>query len=341
MKEALFYELIRGEKIKCNLCRHRCVIYPDKTGVCGVRLNSNSKLYTLVYGKLIAVNVDPIEKKPLYHFFPGSLSFSIATIGCNFSCPNCQNYTISQYKLKGKEDLSIVPGENYAPNEIVSLSLRHNCKTIAYTYTEPTIFYEFAFDTAKIAYSKNIKNIFVTNGYITPEALKELSLYLDAANVDLKSFRKDFYQKYPKAKLEGVLDTLKLMKRFGIWIEVTTLLIPTLNDRKEELKDIARFIKNELGEETPWHISRFYPAYEMTYLPPTSSDKLMEAREIGLEEGLRYVYTGNVPGLEGENTYCWNCKKLIIRRYGYSLSTYKIKDGKCEHCGAKIDGIGF
>jgi len=340
MKEAFFYEPLDRNKIRCNLCRHRCVIYPDKTGVCGVRLNSKGKLYSLVYGKLIAVNVDPIEKKPLYHFFPGSLSFSIATVGCNFSCPNCQNYTISQYKLKGKDN-SFVPGEDYSPDEIVSLSLKHNCKTIAYTYTEPTIFYEFAFDTAKIASSKDIKNIFVTNGYITPEALEKINPYLNAANVDLKSFRKEFYRKYPKAKLQGVLDTLKLMKKYGIWVEVTTLLIPTLNDTNEELKDIASFIKNELGEETPWHISRFYPTYEMTYLPPTSSDKLMKAREIGLKEGLRYVYTGNVPGLEGENTYCWNCKKLIIRRYGYTISAYKIKNGKCEYCGAKIDGVGL
>jgi pyruvate formate lyase activating enzyme len=239
------------------------------------------------------------------------------------------------------ENSNFIPGEDYSPNEVVSLSIKNNCLSISYTYTEPTIFYEFAFDTSKLANQKNLKNIFVTNGYITAEALKEINPYLDAANVDLKSFRKDFYKKYPKAKLEGVLDTLKLMKEFGIWVEVTTLLIPTLNDSEEELRDIAKFIKKELGKETPWHISRFYPTYQMTHLPSTSSEKLMRAREIGLEEGLRYVYTGNIPGLEGENTYCWSCKKLIIRRYGYSISSYKIKDGECEYCGVKIDGVGL
>ncbi|MFQ6082503.1 MAG: AmmeMemoRadiSam system radical SAM enzyme [Candidatus Aminicenantia bacterium] len=343
MKEALFYHPLDKARVRCNLCRHRCVIYPDKTGVCGVRINKNHKLYTLVYGKLVASNVDPIEKKPLFHFSPGSGAFSIATVGCNFSCPNCQNYNISQFRFlnEGKRIDNNIPGDYVSPQEVVSLALKSRCKSIAYTYTEPTVFYEYAYHTAKLANKEGLKNIFVTNGYITPEALEMINPYLDGANVDLKSFRKSFYHRYPKAKLEGVLDTLKLMRRLGIWLEVTTLIIPTLNDSREELRDIVHFIKHELGLETPWHVSRFYPTHHMTHLPSTSVESLVEAREIGLKEGLRYVYTGNVPGHKAENTYCWNCGKLVIARLGYSISRYEIENSKCRYCGAEIDGMGL
>lgn len=339
MKEAMFWEKLENGKVRCELCRHRCVIYPDKLGVCGVRINLNSKLYTLVWGKPIALNVDPIEKKPLFHFLPGTRTFSLATVGCNFRCLNCQNWEISQSRFepgKIKEK-----GDYFLPEEIVNLTKEKKCKSISYTYTEPTIFYEWAYDISKLAWEDRIYNIFVTNGYISEIALREISPYLHAANVDLKSFRKDFYHKVAGAKLEGVLDSLKIMKKLGIWIEVTTLLIPRMNDSEEELTDIAKFIKKELGEETPWHISRFYPHYKMDNIPPTSQKTLKRAREIGLEIGLKYVYTGNVPGDEGEHTYCPKCKKILIERYGFSILNYKIKDSSCSFCGEKIDGFGL
>lgn len=339
MKEAMFWERLENGKIRCELCRHRCVIYPDRLGVCGVRINKNSTLYTLVWGKPIALNVDPIEKKPLFHFFPGTKTFSLATVGCNFRCLNCQNWEISQSRF---ERVRIDEGEDYfLPEKIVRVAKERKCKSISYTYTEPTIFYEWAYDISKIASKDGIYNIFVTNGYISETALKEISSYLHAANVDLKSFRREFYHKIAGARLEGVLDSLKLMKRLGIWIEATTLLIPNLNDSMEELSEIANFIMKELGSETPWHISRFYPHYKMKNLMPTPNSSIRNAREIGLKTGLKYVYAGNVPGDEGEHTYCPKCQKAIIERYGFSILSYKIKDGFCSLCGEKIDGFGL
>jgi pyruvate formate lyase activating enzyme len=339
MKVAMFWERLENGKVRCELCRHRCVIYPNKLGVCGVRVNKDSTLYTLVWGKPIALNIDPIEKKPLFHFLPGTKTFSLATIGCNFRCLNCQNWEISQSRF---EEGRIDKKEDYfLPEEVVRITKERKCKSISYTYTEPTIFYEWAYDISKLASKEGIYNIFVTNGYISEIALKEISPYLNAANVDLKSFRKEFYHKIAGARLEGVLESLKLMKKLGIWIEVTTLLIPRLNDSKEELSDIANFIAKELGPETPWHISRFYPHYKMENIPPTPNSSLRNAREIGLKIGLKYVYTGNVPGDEGEHTYCPKCKRKIIERYGFSILSYKIKDGFCNFCGEKIEGFGL
>lgn len=335
MKEAMFYEKEEGNKVKCTLCPHGCVILPEKRGICGVRENQEGRLFSLVYGKAISLAIDPIEKKPLYHFYPGSSILSFATIGCNMKCLNCQNYSISQ----------IAPGESIEgrailPGEIVKLAKERNCKSIACTYTEPTIFYEYAYETARLASKEGIKNVFVTNGYINPEPLKAIKSWLDAANVDLKSFREETYLKTCKAKLEPVLKTIELMKELGIWVEVTTLIIPGVNDSEEELEEIANFISS-LGKDIPWHLSRFYPAYRLTDRPQTPLKTLHQARDIGKKVGLRYVYTGNVPGDEGENTYCWSCGKLIIERYGFSLLSYRIKDSSCEFCGAKIDGMGL
>ncbi len=333
MKEAMFYERLEEELVRCHLCSHRCKITESKRGICGVRENRNGTLYTLVYGKAVAREVDPIEKKPLFHFYPGSKAYSIATVGCNFRCLNCQNYAISQMP---KPQNPII-GEDLTPEEIVEAAKRHNCKSIAYTYTEPVIFFEYAYETAKLASKEGIKNVFVTNGYITEEALKEIAPYLDAANIDLKSFSDEFYRKNCGARLQPVLDAIRLHKELGIWIEITTLIIPTLNDSEENLRRIAEFIKN-LGEEIPWHVSRFYPAYRLEKLLPTPIETLNKARKIGLDAGLRYVYQGNVPR-EGENTYCHNCGKLLINRYGYQVMRYALKDSKCSYCGAKIDGI--
>ncbi len=336
LREALFYEKLEDYVVKCNLCSHRCPRIADrKRGICGVRENRNGKLYSLVYGRVVARNIDPIEKKPLFHFLPGSRSYSIATVGCNFRCDNCQNFDISQMP---KEHGTII-GQEMSPEEVVSAAKRSNCQSIAYTYSEPTIFFEYALDTAKLAKKEGIKNVFVTNGYITPEALHKIAPYLDAANIDLKSFNDNFYRKNCGAHLQPVLDSIKLHKKLGIWTEITTLIIPTLNDTEEELQKIAKFIKNEAGPETPWHITQFHPTYKLIDLPRTPIKTLRRAREIGLETGLRYVYEGNVPGETGENTYCPNCQKTLIRRFGYQIQENKIKDSTCSYCGTKIDGI--
>jgi pyruvate formate lyase activating enzyme len=335
MKEAMFYEKLDNNLVNCNLCSHRCrKIAESKRGICGVRENINGTLYSLVYGKAVARSVDPIEKKPLFNFLPGSRAYSIATVGCNFRCDNCQNYDISQLPSVR----STIVGEDVPPEEVVLAAKLSNCESIAYTYTEPTIFFEYALDIAKIARNEGIKNVFVTNGYITPEALKEIGPYLDAANIDLKSFSDEFYRKNCGARLEPVLDSIRLYKSLGIWIELTTLIIPALNDSEEELRKIAEFIK-EVGAEIPWHITQFHPTYKLIDKPVTPVTTLRRARQIGLEAGLRYVYEGNVPGENGENTYCPKCQKMLIRRLGYQIIENKIKNSTCPYCGAKIDGV--
>lgn len=335
MKEAMFYDKLNGD-VKCSLCSHRCTISDGKRGICGVRENRDGILYSLVYGKAIAAHVDPVEKKPFFHFRPGSLSYSIATVGCNFRCKHCQNWDISQAPREGG-----ILGEDLEPERIVELAKQSNCESIAYTYTEPTIFFEYAYDTSKLAKKQGIDNLFVTNGFMSEESLKEIKPYLDAANVDLKGFTEKFYRETCGARLEPVLDSLKRMKKLGIWVEVTTLIIPSLNDSLDELRQIAEFIKNELGEETPWHISRFYPQYKLNHLPQTDIEIIHNAREIGLDVGLRYVYAGNLPGDAGENTYCFNCDELLVKRYAFSILENKIVDSKCPVCGAKIAGIGL
>ncbi|MCW4016507.1 MAG: AmmeMemoRadiSam system radical SAM enzyme [Candidatus Bathyarchaeota archaeon] len=335
MKEAMFYKKLDNNVVNCNLCSHRCQKIADsKTGICGVRKNLDGKLYSLVYGRVVARSVDPIEKKPLFQFLPGSMSYSIATVGCNFRCDNCQNFDISQLP----KERNVIVGHETSPEEIVFAAKYNNCKSIAYTYSEPTIFFEYALDVAKLAKKEGLKNVFVTNGYITKEALMEIAPYLDAANIDLKSFSDDFYKKRCGARLQPVLDSIELYKKLGIWTEITTLIIPTLNDSEDELQKIAEFIKN-VGEDTPWHISQFHPMYKLPDLPRTPVATLRKARQIGLDAGLRYVYEGNVPGETGENTYCPKCKKQLIQRFGYSIQQNNIKNSKCVYCGTKIDGV--
>ncbi|MCD6319072.1 MAG: AmmeMemoRadiSam system radical SAM enzyme [Candidatus Desulfofervidaceae bacterium] len=336
MKEAMLYEELAAKKVRCKLCAHHCLIPEGKRGICGVRENQKGKLYSLVYDKVVAKHNDPIEKKPLYHFYPRSLIFSIATVGCNFRCLFCQNADISQMP---KEEGRIL-GWKTTPEEIVAEAITHGASSIAYTYTEPTIFFELAYDTAKLAAAKGLKNVFVSNGYMSKEALEIIKPYLHAANIDLKSFREKYYKEICGAKLQPVLDTISNMVKTGIWVELTTLLIPTLNDSEEELRDIARWIY-QLSPDIPWHISRFYPTYRLTHLPPTAVEAVRRAREIGLEEGLRYVYTGNVLGDDGENTYCHHCGALVIARYGYTIGAHNIKDGRCINCGTKIPGVGL
>lgn len=335
--EAYLYEKSENNSVRCRLCRHQCLIPSGKRGICHVRENRDGRLHALNYGKIIARNIDPIEKKPLFHFFPGSRSYSIAAVGCNFRCRFCQNADISQMPL----DRGMIVGSPCTPQEIVEDAIKHGCKSISYTYTEPTIYFEFAYNTAKIAHEKGLYNIFVSNGYMSAEALEKIGPYLDAANIDLKAFSDEFYKDYCGAKLEPVKENLKLMKSLGIFLEITTLLIPGLNDNPDELRLLAGFIAESLGKDTPWHVSRFHPMYKLTDRSSTPVDTLITARDIGIGAGLNYVYVGNVPGEEGENTFCPECDKLLIERWGFRIMQYHIQDGKCPDCEAKIEGAGW
>lgn len=335
MKEAMFYEKVGDEKVRCGLCRFRCLISAGRRGICMVRENRAGTLYTLVYGKAIAEHVDPIEKKPLFHVLPGSRSYSIATVGCNFRCLHCQNYAISQSSAGVME----ISGIDLAPADIVAKALATGCTSIAYTYTEPTIFYEYAYDTAVLARAAGLKNIFVTNGYITPEALAHIRPYLDAANIDLKGYSDRFYREVVHAMLHEVLESIVEYKRQGIWIELTTLVIPNWNDSDGDLRGIARFIAEKVGVEVPWHVTQFYPTYKLLDQPRTPVATLRRARQIGLDAGLRYVYEGNVPGEGGESTYCPGCGELLIRRFGYAIDSNLLQDGKCPKCAFVMDGI--
>jgi len=334
MKEAYLYEKIEKNNVRCSLCNHRCLIKDGAIGICGVRENRDGTLISLVYGKVIARHVDPIEKKPLFHFLPSSKSYSIATVGCNLKCLFCQNANISQMPADHKR----IWGEDMTPSTLVNEALASRSATISYTYTEPTIYFELAVDTARLAVSKGIKNIFVSNGYMTEECLKEIYPDLHGANIDLKSFNNEFYKDQCGAKLEPVLKTIESMRKMGIWVEITTLLIPGLNDSSEELKGIAKFIA-DLDPDIPWHISRFHPTYKLTDVYPTPPESIQKARDIGYEAGLRYVYCGNLPGEEGEKTFCHQCKELLIDRFGFSIRKNRMQNNHCPHCSAEIPGV--
>ncbi len=334
MKEAYLYEKEDLSRVRCLLCHHRCLIRDGAKGICGVRENQHGTLFSLVYGKVIAQHVDPIEKKPLFHFMPDTRSFSIATVGCNFRCRFCQNADISQMPA----DFQQISGIEMAPAAIVAEALATGCRTISYTYTEPTIFFELALDTARLAVSRGLRNVFVSNGYMTEECLHEIHPNLHAANVDLKSFRDEFYRSQCGARLEPVLKTLRTMKRMGIWLEVTTLLIPGQNDSQEELRDLAGFVA-DLDPSTPWHVSRFHPTYRLTDAPPTPVKVIQTAKEIGHEAGLKYVYTGNLPGHEGEKTFCHGCGELLVDRFGFMVRVNRIRDNRCPRCGVEIPGF--
>lgn len=336
MKEAMFYERQDGGKVLCNLCRFHCLIADGARGICSVRENRGGILYSLVYEKLCAEHVDPIEKKPLFHVMPGSRTYSIATAGCNFHCHHCQNYSISQV-----ERGSSIRGAEITPQEIVQRALNNNCCSISYTYTEPTMFYEYSYETARLASASGLKNIFVTNGYISKEALTTIAPYLDAANIDLKGFSEVFYRDVVHAKLSEVLDSIVEYRKQGVWIEVTTLVIPGLNDSESELRNLAEFIVTNLGADTPWHVSGFHPMYKMTDRTRTPLSTLGKAREIGLASGLHHVYEGNAAGSGGENTNCPCCSTLLVRRFGYAIESNRIAAGACPDCGTAISGIGM
>ena len=332
-KEALFYTRKNPDIVECILCSHRCTIKNGSFGICGVRENINGKLYTHAYGQVIANQIDPIEKKPLYHFLPGTRAYSVATIGCNFKCGFCQNWQISQSSFNDNKDQS---ARELSPEEIVNNAKESNSETIAYTYTEPTIFFEYALETAKIAKENELSNIFVTNGFMSKKAVDLIAPYLDACNVDLKSFKEETYQGICKARLKPVLESIKHMKALGIWVEITTLIVPGLNDSEDEINSIAEFIAS-VGVEIPWHISRFHPNYRYTDTPLTAISTLNAAKKIGKDAGLRYVYLGNVT--ENSNTYCYKCNQLLIERNYLYATQLHIESEHCPKCNTPIDGV--
>jgi len=333
MHPALLYDVLEGNQVQCNLCAHRCIIDDQKRGICRVRENRDGNFFTLVYGNLISRNIDPIEKKPLYHFLPGTKSYSIATPGCNFHCEWCQNWQISQMPRL----MQIPRSKRVKPEEIVESALTSGCQSIAYTYTEPTIFFEYSYDVAQLVQEVGLKNVYVTNGFMTTEMLDLFHPYLDAANVDIKAFQDETYRKFMGGHLKPVLDSCCKMKSLGIWLEITTLIVPGVNDDPEELEAIATFIHDSLGDETPWHISRFYPQFKMMNQAPTEESILRETKAMGNSLGLKYIYIGNVFG--SNDTYCKGCEEILISRSGYSTKIIGIDDqGKCLNCGMKFDG---
>jgi len=337
MKEALLYQKPDENKVQCNLCAHRCLIHPGKAGICMVRENIAGILYTKVYGRTIAQHIDPVEKKPLYHFYPGSKAYSIATPGCNFHCIFCQNWDISQ--ITNFEILE--SGQKATPEEIILNAKQTGCKSIAYTYTEPTIFFEYSYDTTRLAHEAGLKNIYVSTGFMTHEMLDMINPYLDAVNIDLKAFRDETYRRIIGARLQPVLDNLKKIKQMNIWLEVTSLIIPGINDDLKEIRDMANFIAVELGADVPWHISRFFPAYKMKEVPATPLKTLLAAKEIGMEAGLNYVYIANTANTADMNTKCPQCGYMLIERMNFGIIKNNIREGHCPNCGTQIAVVGL
>jgi pyruvate formate lyase activating enzyme len=335
MHEALMYEKLPERVVVCSLCRHRCRILPGGRGICRVRENRDGVLMSLVYGIPVAEHVDPIEKKPLFHVLPGTLTYSIATVGCNFRCQHCQNHSIAQFN-PGVD--GYVGGQFVAPADVVEKALQSGCRSISYTYTEPTIFFEYVLDIARLAHAVGLKNLLVTNGYMTAEALELLAPYVDAANIDLKGFSAAFYERIVGARLSSVLECIKDFHRHGIWVEITSLIIPGENDDDEQLSGMAAFIATELGTQIPWHISRFFPQYLLTDRSPTPSDSLSRALEAGRRNKLRYLYIGNFDG-GAENTLCPGCAAELITRHGYRVLRNRIVNGACGSCGSNIAGL--
>ena len=324
-----FYEK-KDEKLVCKLCSYYCKLKEGQVGICGVNKNVGDKVECLVYGYIGAINIDPIEKKPLYHFLPQSKSLSLGTVGCNFKCTFCQNHGMSQEKKIDKS-------RYHSPEDVVKLALKHNCESISYTYNEPTIFYPYAKDIAIEAHKHGIKNVFVSNGFESSEVIDDMKGIIDAVNIDLKCFDEKYYKKNLGGNLKQVLENLKHFKRNGIWVEITTLVVPTKNDSKEQLEQIAKFIKNELDIYTPWHISAFHPDYKDTHLPRTPYESLKLAYDLGRKEGLKYVYIGNI-GFENA-TICSSCDNVLVKRKTYNILENRIENGTCPNCNSKVHGV--
>lgn len=333
-------ENLDNKLVRCKACAHQCVIAPGKTGICGIRKNIDGTLYLIPYGYGF-LHIDPMEKKPLYHFYPGEPILSVGTIGCNFKCLFCQNYDISQVQHFIDAEAIIEHLEKLPPEKIVSIAKEKQINFIAYTYNEPTVYFEYTYDTAKLAKNFGIKNVYVSNGYYSKHTAQLLTQILDAANIDLKSFSDEFYLKITGARLKPVLENIKYLYKHGVWIEITTLVIPGYNDSSKELEQIAKFISS-ISVDIPWHISRFFPAYKMLDVPPTPIETLIKAYEIGKKAGLNYVYIGNIPTSNEyekySNTYCPKCGNLLIKRNGYHTKIVGLKNGKCSRCSVKIAG---
>jgi len=331
-KEALYYKKI-DRNILCQLCPHECSLGPDDRGICRTRVNKEGKLYTLAYGNPCSVHIDPIEKKPLFHFLPESQIFSIATAGCNLRCLNCQNWSISQFQPEETTNYDLMP------EKVVLAARQYNCQSIAYTYSEPIIFYEYMYDTSKIAKKQGIKNVMVTAGYISEKPLRDLCKVIDAANIDLKGFKEKIYNKLNGGTLKPILNTLKIAKEEGIWFEITNLIVPTWTDNLDMIRDMSRWLYKNKLEDYPIHFSRFHPQYKLTNLPPTPTTTLKQARKIAMDEGIKFVYIGNVPGTDAENTYCPGCGKIVIGRRGYKITENNLNNGTCKFCGEPIPGV--
>ena len=322
-------------KVQCELCPKLCLIEPGQSGECRVRINIDGVLRTVVYGYPCSIHIDPVEKKPLFHFLPGSSILSVATVGCNLHCKNCQNWEISQ---ANPEDGN-VPAYNCPPEKLIAEANKYQCPSIAYTYTDPIVYYEYTYDSAKLAHEAGIRNVLVTAGYVNEEPWKKLLQHVDAANIDLKAITEDFYREVCSATLKPVQNALILAKASEILVEVTNLIIPTLNDEPEQMRELSRWVKMNLGADTPLHFSGFYPRYQMRNLPATSLRTLETARKIAMGEGLNYVYVGNVASKEGQNTYCPGCKKLLIERSGYTILKNRLRFGRCPDCSKEIYGV--
>ena len=323
--------------VRCNVCAHRCLVRPGREGICHVRANRDGTLESLAYGRIVAAALDPIEKKPLFHVEPGSRAWSIATPGCPFHCTFCQNWQIAQGPRLGER----FPTHVTRPDEVVEEALEAEADSIAYTYVEPTVFLEYALDVGRLAREAGLRNLFITDGYATPEAIGLLAAVIDAANVDLKSFDDRFYRRLCGARLRPVLDGIVAMRAAGIFLELTTLVIPGHNDDGANLRALTRWIVEAVGPETPWHVSRFYPAYELLDVPPTPLASLRRAAEIGRESGLAHVYIGNAPELEAEDTHCASCGAVVIERHGYRVRNLLRPDGTCRACGRRLAGLGL
>lgn len=336
LHKAVLYERLPNNRAKCNVCQRRCNIAEDKVGICLTRVNKGGDIYSTIYGIVSSMAADPIEKKPVYHYLPGTSCFSIGSFGCNFRCVFCQNWEIA---YADGTQIPAVAGRRLTPHQAVQLALDYNCKSISWTYNEPAIWLEYTLDCAKLAKEHGLRTVYVTNGYITPEGLDAIGPYLDVYRVDIKSFSDEFYQELINVpSVKGILDVTKLAKtKWKMHVEAVTNIIPTWNDNPENLRCIARWVRENLGELTPWHVTRFFPCAELTNIPPTPLATLQTAKSIGVEEGLKFVYIGNIAATEDQNTYCPNCNTLAISRFGYQVRIEAVtKDGKCANCGASL-----
>ena len=335
--QSVLAQSLADRSVRCGVCAHRCLVRPGRRGICGVRENRDGSLICLAYGRVAALGLDPIEKKPLFHVDPGSMAYSIATPGCSFHCRFCQNWEIAQGPRLGLH----IPTQAMPPELVVAEARRCRARSIAYTYVEPTVFLEYALDTARLARAAGLRNLFITDGYAAPEAAALLAEVIAAANVDLKSFNDRFYRRLCGGRLAPVLETIRALHDAGVWLELTTLVIPGLNDSTAELRELTAWIREQLGPETPWHVSRFFPAHQMLDVPPTPLTSLLGAADIGLDAGLKHVYIGNAPQLGLENTLCAGCGALLIERSGYRARSRLTADGTCAKCGRPLAGIGL